>query len=151
MDIVDFFDVKNDAHLRAYQGLIKTGVFEGREDIFKDITFSNCWQIGLAMKLAQAYVNERFVEVKNITEEEWLSAIGDRDSEDMYSLDDSDLGVCCADISEIRDILLNCKKNHGLTRLEIDRLQLLCHHEHEVRDGALQKILDILGVKWIDN
>jgi hypothetical protein len=59
MDICDVFDVSNKAHLKAYQGLIKTGVLEGREDIFKDVTFSNCWQIGLAMKLAKAYVDEK--------------------------------------------------------------------------------------------
>jgi len=58
----------------------------------------------------------KFLEVK-VDEETWKIAIGDREAEDEnspYNLQNCNLSICCADISEARDILIFCRKYNGL-------------------------------------
>src|SRR3989344_6162959 len=73
-----------------------------------------------------------FLEVR-VNEETWKLAIGDRKVEDdtsPYSLANSGLGVCCANISEARDILSYCRGNSGLMVHNRDELSsLLTIHE----------------------
>lgn len=70
-----------------------------------------------------------------LTAQEWQTAIGEQEDE---SDEDSELGVCCEVIDEVRDILLGIKKNHGL--IERDRLILKNHatnHPIEPESGSV--------------
>lgn len=96
--------------------------------------------------------NSFFYKVE-LTEEEWLTAIGpdDRNFEDEEDEElDVELQKCCAQISTIRDILFECRGNGGLTRAGVRRLQrALDNHEPSTSDNPiLSKIFALLGVKW---
>jgi hypothetical protein len=92
--------------------------------------------------------------VENISLEEWERAIGNRENDD--SLDTCELSRCCAIISDIRDILLDCKENQGLIERDLLKLSdLLKSHdfplyENLLPDGQgsknLAKILGQLGI-----
>jgi hypothetical protein len=56
IDIVEWFDVNNIEHLKAYYNL-QHGGFWDKGFVPEYVTFSNAWQIGLAAKLANAYIN----------------------------------------------------------------------------------------------
>lgn len=75
-----------------------------------------------------------FLEV-NVEEEAWKLAIGDRSIEDEnspYLLGNCNLSLCCANLSEARDILLYCKNNKGLVVHDRDELAgLLNGHGRE--------------------
>jgi hypothetical protein len=61
--VVDFFDVNNLEHLKAYKMLIETGVFgDGnfkRQHLKLLGYWSEGWQVGIANKIAKAYINEK--------------------------------------------------------------------------------------------
>jgi len=56
MNIIDWFDVNNEVHINAYRTLCKFGYFP-TGFVPKELEFTNCWQVGIACKLADAYVN----------------------------------------------------------------------------------------------
>jgi hypothetical protein len=98
------------------------------------------------------------------SDEDWFKAIGQRptfeemvkaakekiyDSED--SLEESELGSCCANLSDIRTMLIKCKENTQLTVWEVERLQWLCDNAcHDFPEDApnLKNILEQLNVNW---
>ena len=55
MNIIDFFDVTNLEHLRAYQQLLITGIWP-KGFIPEDIEFVTNWQIIISNKLASEYI-----------------------------------------------------------------------------------------------
>ena len=85
----------------------------------------------------------------------WEEAIGTRGYDPDYeeitgkiAIEDSDLGICCGDISKIRDILLECKENEGLNKRKIRNLTMLISSHGECPDGkSLRMILSALGVE----
>jgi hypothetical protein len=111
----------------------------------------------------QAAKWSKVVSVK-CSDEDWFKAIGQRptfdemikaakegthDSED--SLEESELGSCCANLSDIRTMLIKCKENTQLTMWEVERLQWLCDNAcHDFPEDApiLKNILEQLNVKW---
>lgn len=59
MDIVEFFDISNGLHLRAYKHLCETGCWTDEfwaSLNYKHIEISPNWSIGIANKLARAYI-----------------------------------------------------------------------------------------------
>lgn len=56
MDILDYFDIYNVDHLKAYRILSETGSWP-RGFIPKEVKFSTAWQILIASKMATAWVN----------------------------------------------------------------------------------------------
>jgi len=84
----------------------------------------------------------------HLTPDEWYHAIGDRDNIDI---EDCELGICCADISAIRDILIQCKEKDGITGWEREWLQgLLRSHTLEV-GPVLREIFLTLELEWNDD
>jgi len=62
---------------------------------------------------AEAEKASRFLPVTS-DEETWKLAVGDRDTENpRYEIEESDLGVCCEDISFFRDMLYACQEDGG--------------------------------------
>ena len=62
MNIVDFFNPKDLNHLYEYDNLCRNGCwsqwfYEQIND--NDISFSDCWQVGMANKIAKEYVWEK--------------------------------------------------------------------------------------------
>ncbi len=101
---------------------------------------------------ASAMWNAIFHKVE-LTDAEWLAAIGpeDRNFEDEEGEEiEVELQKCCAQISNIRDILFECKENGGLMTRDVRRLQkALNNHEPSTSDNPiLNKIFALLGVKW---
>ena len=100
----------------------------------------------------------------NFSDEEWVRAIGKRatfeeikesvknhDYDTNESIEESELGVCCANLSSIRDVLTKCWENKGLIGWEVERLQWLCDNScHDFPEDAptLKKILETLNVNW---
>lgn len=83
--------------------------------------------------------------VKGLTDEDWKKAIGNRD--DFESLENCELSCCCAVISEIRDILLECQKNSGLIERDVRTLcQYLGEHDIPLKRKNLDKIFEQLGI-----
>ena len=98
------------------------------------------------------------------SDEDWFKAIGQRptfdemiesakeetyDSED--SLEESELGSCCADIAEIRTILIKCKEKKSLIGWEVEHLQKVlnsCSHEMPEDAPILKNILGQLNLDW---
>ncbi len=66
---------------------------------------------------------------------DWLQIIGDRESEDEYSTEESDLGTCCGDISWCRDVLIRVQKNEYMTYLDFNNLKKVID-EHGGRDTS---------------
>lgn len=44
----------------------------------------------------------------------------ERSSDNLDDIEDSELGICCANISDVRDYLMKCQKNKGLCQLDVD-------------------------------
>ena len=89
-----------------------------------------------------------FVKV-DMSSKEWDEAVGDRENEE--TIEECELLPCCSQISEIRDILLKCKKYGGLTKLEIDNITwiegvLTEHNKDKENSPLLYRILEQLGV-----
>jgi hypothetical protein len=98
------------------------------------------------------------------SDEDWFKAIGKRptfeemvaagklqtfDSDD--SLEESELGSCCANLAQIRTMLIKCKENTQLTMWEVELLQECCDNAcHDFPEDApiLKNILMQLNVKW---
>ncbi len=98
------------------------------------------------------------------SDEDWFKAMGQRptveemiqagkdetfDSED--SLEESELGVCCANLAAVRTMLIKCKEHKGLTGWEVERLQWMCDNVcHDFPEDAptLKNILEQLNVTW---
>ena len=98
------------------------------------------------------------------SDEDWFKAIGQRptfeeikkaaeektfDSED--SLENSELGSCCANLAEVRTILIKCKENKGLIVWEVVQLQDAlngCCHDMPEDALILKNILKQLNVEW---
>ena len=70
--------------------------------------------------------------VDGISDDEWRAALGDREvpHDEPYSIDRCELGVCCAVISAIRDLLYQCQEQGGLFAGDVQRLRSLCR-QHE--------------------
>ena len=84
----------------------------------------------------------KFLEVI-LDEEAWRSAVGDREVQDEnspYSLENSNLPPCCANISEARDILLYCKRNGGLIVHDRDEMAGYLFEGHDFEYGAQSPI-----------
>jgi len=86
--------------------------------------------------------------------EEWLEAIGDRDKQEdeVGNIEDGcELGICCANISEIRDVLYKCREKGGMIGWERENLQQRldnsCHDKPETHT-LLDKIFEQVGVEW---
>ena len=113
-----------------------------------DFPFWRCFRTEEAAEQAS-----KFIKVEGISEEEWELAIGHRDDDPMKdTLEECELQACCGMISNIRDVLIRCKKYSGLVKLDIDYLQeLYDNHKHGlvVDSVTLNKILEQLGVKWL--
>lgn len=94
-----------------------------------------------------------FHPVVGISEEEWLKAIGNYDDEG--SIDKCDLPPCCASISQVRDILMDCKKEGGLVESRVRFLEYVLENSHgdylerEVRNtkSFIGNIYRQLGIK----
>jgi len=109
------------------------------------------------VKECDFYVNKskageasKFLEVK-ADEESWKLAVGDRKVEDKnspYNTENCGLPICCANISEARDILLYCKNEGGLIVHERDLLRdLIVGHDLEYKgDSPIGKIFAQLGI-----
>jgi hypothetical protein len=86
------------------------------------------------------------------SDEDWRDAIGLAPGDDRASYDEeAELGPCCANISEIRDMLFECAENKGLIVRDVERLQaMLDGHESATKSmcPTLYKILDAIGVTW---
>ncbi len=98
------------------------------------------------------------------SDEDWFKAIGKRptfeeikkaaeektfDSED--SLEESELGSCCAGIADVRTILIKCQENKGLIVWEVEQLQQAINGAgHDMPEDApiLKNILKQLKVEW---
>jgi len=96
--------------------------------------------------------------------EDWFKAIGYRptfeeikesvksgkfDSED--SLEESELGSCCAALADVRTILIKCKENRGLIVWEVECLQSAingCCHDMPEDASILANILKQLNIEW---
>ena len=99
-------------------------------------------------KESEAKDRSLFINI-DIDKVEWDEAVGDRENEE--TIEECELSPCCSQISEIRDILLKCKKYGGLTRLEIENAEwiekvLLEHNQDKERSPLLYKILEQLGL-----
>ncbi len=68
----------------------------------------------------------KFIPV-NIAEHQWKLAIGDRGI--VNCIEQSELGSCCAAISNARDILIKCHKNNGLIFRDIIKLRKIFKNE----------------------
>ena len=55
MDILEWFDIDNTNHLKAYLHLEETGMWP-EDFVPDDITFSTSWHIVIMSKMADAYV-----------------------------------------------------------------------------------------------
>jgi len=63
MDILDWFDVYNFTHIRAYVELQSSGIWP-KNFIPEDVTFSNGWHIGLLSKFTDAYLESHHFYIK---------------------------------------------------------------------------------------
>lgn len=62
MDLTDFFDPYNIEHVKAYKCVMETGVWPvefNKEMEEKGIKRGYTWQVGIAMKIADAWVKEK--------------------------------------------------------------------------------------------
>lgn len=77
---------------------------------------------------------------------EWEAAIG---TEADRGRDGCELGVCCAEISGIRDTLFRCQEMGGLIDLEAKEVGAAMKH-HDYPEGAkvLREVWKMLGLKW---
>lgn len=98
------------------------------------------------------------------SDEDWFKAIGKRptfeeikkaakeetfDSED--SLEESELGSCCAGIADIRTILIKCQQNNGLIVWEVEALQKAVDnssHDKPADSPIFTNILKQLNIEW---
>lgn len=122
-------------------------------DYFKEIEYEYVPFLYLTKTEEEATELAQWIPV-SLTDNEWLLSIGDRDiKEDLPGNieDGCELGQCCANISEIRDVFIKCKEKGGMIELERrelkDRLEHSCHdmpEEHEILD----KILKQLNLEW---
>jgi len=58
IDLVEWFDVNNMEHLRAYRELARTG-FWPVDFIPENVVLSGAWIVGLTSLLASAYVDSK--------------------------------------------------------------------------------------------
>lgn len=62
VDIVDFFDICNEAHLRVFQEVMNKGCYSKhqlQEYFGKHVNFSEGWYSQISHKIINAYVNDR--------------------------------------------------------------------------------------------
>jgi len=95
----------------------------------------------------------RWTEVNGVTDEEWQRALGSREDNSHYN---SELVPCCSWISDVRDILYQCREHHGLPLrdIEIVKENILTSHP-EMLDclddmPALKKILNKLKLEDVE-
>ncbi len=99
-------------------------------------------------KESEAKSMSSFIKV-SISEQDWDNAIGNRENEE--TIEECELSPCCFQISEVRDILLRCKKHGGLTKLEIGNISwiesaLTENNNNKEKSPLLYNILEHLGV-----
>jgi hypothetical protein len=86
----------------------------------------------------------------NIGDYDWQAMIGDRDDD---SHGDSELGVCCANLSGVRDELIRCRKQGGLIRRDLDYLAVCTSTHENLFEGDfsenIDKIMRDLNIKEI--
>ena len=93
----------------------------------------------------------------DIEDYEYHKALGNREFfiyDELYlAFEDSDLGVCCSGISDVRNILLKCKIFNGLCKEDIDRIKEIGKNHNffdvifmEEKRPCLFKILKSLGI-----
>lgn len=59
MTILDYFDIHNVEHLKAYEELMRTGIWPKRfweNNKLEKLDFPQCWQISLSNKMASDYI-----------------------------------------------------------------------------------------------
>lgn len=63
MTIIEFFNPHEIEHLKAYRHLEKKGVWPKKfssklkDEFGRELIFPNCWQVGVAGKMAAAWLN----------------------------------------------------------------------------------------------
>ena len=104
-----------------------TGIYEVNDFLRRANGFGTLEEKYIFASEKQAVKNTLWIEV-DFPDNDWMQAIGLRSEEDnkynipFLDISDSDLGVCCAVISDIRDILYKIWEEKGI--LELDRLIL---------------------------
>jgi len=77
----------------------------------------------------------KFHPVAGISEEDWSKAIGNQNEEDLEKyekyLDECELPPCCGNISQVRDILIDCKKDGGLVESRVRFLEYILESSHD--------------------
>ena len=92
-----------------------------------------------------------FYPVTDITDADWLVALGDRSvaHDHPTHIGRSELGVCCAVISSIRDLLYQCQEQGGLFQADVRSLRQLCRtHERGTwsAEPVLSRVAAALGL-----
>ena len=93
-----------------------------------------------------------WIPVSGISPEEWKHAIGPEkainDTENSYSdhiefiAECTEIGMCCASLSEARHMLYKCQRNGGLIRRDVDRLKSeMGAHSEKLEDRPESPIL----------
>lgn len=75
--------------------------------------------------------------------------VEDDNNPQLASIDNSELTPCCANISDVRDLLFKCWQQGGLYQLDRDTIGvLLAGHESPLTLLRLRKVLKQLGIDW---
>ena len=98
-----------------------------------------------------------------LTDDEWFKMIGKRPSveeiikavkggkfDSEESLEESELGSCCATLAEIRNVFIKCRDRGEITGWERELLQELVNGNHDRNEDTplLDKVLKQLDVIW---
>lgn len=97
----------------------------------------------------EAKVLAKLHAVEDVSEEDWTKAIGNPDDEESF--EKSELTPCCAEISNLRDLLMKCRKNKGLIERDMITLRRFClkgSHMPTNPIPTLKKILEKLDIKF---
>ena len=93
--------------------------------------------------------SKTFVQV-HVSANEWEQALGNREKETHH--EDCELQSCCANISSIRDWLLQCKEDGGMVQDDIQQLdEALKAHDKPTETPVLESILKQLGLEWTEH
>lgn len=68
---------------------------------------------------------------------------------EAVTIEDCELARCCANISEIRDILVKAWQEGGLYQVDVERLRVLVeNHEAPTSINRLRTVLTQIGIVW---
>ena len=109
-----------------------------------------CHERYLSETEEEAKAKAVFTKIGEFSKEEWKKAIGSRKD---GSHEDSELGTCCANISEIRTMLLSARKYKGVIEVDRQMLQEALNYHERIGDydqSVLKTILESLNLTWKD-